>query len=254
MRKVGIILLRAKKLDELYEAKTYRNRLDKVLNIIGIYGIQPGVDLRNFANHSRAQLAQDLWVILASGAKRNGTFLEIGGADGLTCSNTYLLEKELDWTGVLVEPALIYRESLKSNRKCGLDFRCCTSQSGEEIQFSETISPMLSTISSYRFSDLHAAERVSKVKTYLVETVSLNDLFKKYFPLGRVDYLSIDTEGSEEDILKTFDFERYSFSFLTIENAFNSEKSERISQILIPKGYRRVLQELSEFDDWYVKL
>jgi hypothetical protein len=61
---------------------------------------------------------------------------------------------------------------------------------------------------------------------YSVETVSLNELFAMYFSTQEVDFLSLDTEGSEEEILKTFDFNKYRFRFASIENNFNKEKSE----------------------------
>jgi len=253
LKKTIFALLKGKKLQHLPSEETQRAKVIKLLKIIQLYGIEPGADLASLVYKSRAQLGQDLWIAVASTVKRNGTFLEIGGADGFTISNTYLLEKELDWTGVLVEPALVYREELRKNRECLIDFRCCSSKSGQKVEFLETLSPEYSTINEYRFSDTHADDRIRGVKHYLVETVSLNDIFEKYFPSGLVDYISIDTEGSEEDILQSFNFEKYSFRFLSVENAFNKEKSERISKMLIPKGFKKVLQECSEFDDFYEK-
>ena len=61
----------------------------------------------------------------------------------------------------------------------------------------------------------------------------------------------MDTEGSEYEILKTLDFERYSFGVITVEHNY-TEKRELIYELLTNKGYRRVLTEVSVQDDWYV--
>ena len=73
----------------------------------------------------------------------------------------------------------------------------------------------------------------------------------KYDAPQRIDYLSIDTEGSEFEILKEFDFRKYTFSIITVEHNYTA-KRESIFQILSSHGYQRVLTEISKFDDWYV--
>jgi hypothetical protein len=119
----------------------------RLQHILKLYGLDAGTDLISLLRSSRAQLSQDLWIAIASGIRRNGTFLEIGGADGYSISNTYMLERELDWTGVIVEPALVYRSELRTNRQCIIETRCCASESGKIVEFIETASPMLSTMS-----------------------------------------------------------------------------------------------------------
>ena len=226
----------------------------RLQHILKPYGLDAGIDLKSLLRSSNSQISQDLWIAIASGMRRNGTFLEIGGADGYSISNTYMLERELDWTGVIVEPALVYRSELRTNRQCIIETRCCSSESGKIVEFIETSSPMLSTMSKYRYPDTHATERIKKIKMYSVETVSLNELFAKYFSTQEVDCLSMDTEGSEEEILRTFDFSKYRFRFASIENGFNKEKSERIQRLLTTHGYKRVLEEISEFDDFYARI
>jgi len=60
-----------------------------------------------YANHwrlSSSQWSQDIFAMYATNMKRNGDYLEIGGADGFTHSNTYSLEKNLNWRGWLSSP------------------------------------------------------------------------------------------------------------------------------------------------------
>lgn len=62
--------------------------------------------------------------------------------------------------------------------------------------------------------------------------------------------MSIDTEGSEYDILKSFDFSRYSIDLLSVEQ--NRQTEAAIQALLATHGYKRVFAEFSQWDGWYV--
>jgi hypothetical protein len=118
------------------------------------------------------------------------------------------------------------------------------------LMFTEASDPELGTITKYSDSDNHAEERRDG-RNYEVETVSLYDLLQEHQSPSYIDYLSIDTEGSEFEILHAFDFERYSFGFISVEHNFTASRLE-LNQILTNAGYYRVLEEVSGQDDWYV--
>ena len=63
--------------------------------------------------------------------------------------------------------------------------------------------------------------------------------------------MSIDTEGSEFEILSAFNFEKYKFKVITCEHNFTSN-GEKIFNFLTKKGYVRKYNNISKFDDWYV--
>lgn len=65
---------------------------------------------------SRSQLRQDLFVLFQTKFKKNGYFVEFGATDGIELSNSFLLEKEYGWKGILAEPALKWHEDLIKNR------------------------------------------------------------------------------------------------------------------------------------------
>jgi len=199
---------------------------------------------------SRSQLGQDILALAQVGIKKRGFFVEFGATNGFDLSNTFLLEKEFGWRGVLCEPAKEWQDELMKNRSCAIDTRCVYSSTGEKIQFSETAIGELSTISSFRNSDANRTQR--KVSTtYEVETVTLSDLLLTHNAPSYIDFLSIDTEGSEYEILKAFDFSKYSFGLICVEHNF-TENREKISSLLIENGYSQVYPELSAWDDWYV--
>jgi hypothetical protein len=85
-----------------------------------------------------------------------------------------------------------------------------------------------------------------------VETVSLENLLKDHDAPRHIDFLSIDTEGSEFEILGSFDFNSYRFGVICVEHNY-SDTREKIHSLLLANGYRQVHEDLSDFDDWYVQ-
>jgi FkbM family methyltransferase len=200
---------------------------------------------------SQAEFRQDLFVLSELNFKHGGYFVEFGATNGHAASNTYLLEKEFSWEGILCEPARIWHAELKRNRTANIDTRCVWSQSGATISFNEVLGAGLSTINSFSSSDCHSGARQQGFR-YDVETVSLNDLLSKYNAPTHIDYLSIDTEGSELEILKAFDFNKYGFRCITVEHN-HTPMRDKIYSLLTENGYVRKYVEVSQVDDWYVK-
>ena len=109
----------------------------------------------------------------------------------------------------------------------------------------------LSTVSAFNNNDWAAKSRQAGIG-YQVNTISLVDLLKKYNAPKVIDYLSIDTEGSEFQILSQFDFDAYQFRVITCEHNFTKSR-EKIYDLLTSKGYVRQYIGLSKWDDWYFK-
>lgn len=204
--------------------------------------------LSEFSN-SKAQLHQDLIALMVTNFKTHGFFVEFGATDGEKFSNSFMLEKNFNWKGILAEPGRKWHQSLKANRNAIIDTRCVWKTSGEKLEFNETEVGELSTLELFSDGDLHAGERISGNR-YEVESISLEDLLDQSGAPKFIDYLSVDTEGSELEILNSFNFEKYSFGYISCEHNF-TENRERIAEHLLAQGYQRMFQEASKFDDWY---
>jgi FkbM family methyltransferase len=199
---------------------------------------------------SKAQLHQDLIALMFSKFKNGGFFVEFGATDGIKFSNTYLLEKSFDWNGILAEPGKNWHRSLKSNRTAHIETMCVWTTSGEILEFNETEIGELSTLEMFSSGDMHSKERISG-KRYKVETISLEDLLDQFDAPKLIDYLSVDTEGSEFQILNRFNFDKYRFGFISCEHNYTSSR-DQVYDLLTSKGYFRVLEDISLFDDWYI--
>lgn len=199
---------------------------------------------------NQAQMAQDLWVVFETGGKRDGYFVEFGAGDGRRLSNTWLLEHEYGWTGVVAEPNPVFHEALRRERRCHVSTACVVGDDATEVVFNQTEDPHFSTIDSYSASDMHVTRRLGGNRIS-VPACSLAQLLAEAGAPRRIDYLSIDTEGSEYDILASFDFTAHDIGLITVEHNFGPRRAA-IRSLLEGHGFSQRFTGLTRFDDWYV--
>lgn len=146
--------------------------------------------------------------------KRNGYFIEIGACDGIECSSCYYFEKNLNWSGLAIEPAKCYANNIKINRKnpvlLAVSNMSSSSSNGPLFGdngsiFYETDITMLSGIKSALETNKVGQdwEKMSH-REYMVDTITLYDLCCKHSSPEYIDYCAIDCGGSEYDILSTY--------------------------------------------------
>lgn len=242
---LNLRLTRKSTFDVLFEKAFYSDDYKQQIDVL-LTSKSLGV-LRE--SKSQLQQRQDMFVIAQLNFKTNGYFVEFGAANGVDLSNTYLLEKKFGWSGILSEPSISFHEHIQANRNCHIETKCVWRVSNETLQFNECDIGELSTLVEYSQGDIHADLR-RRFNQYSVETISLNDLLVKFNAPREIDYLSIDTEGSEFEILNALDFDRYKFKIITCEH--NHKLKQKIFDLLTSNGYRRVYENLSKCDDWYM--
>lgn len=258
LSRLNIALLKYSELEKLkVENLNYRERFNQIVQSdydkTFFNELNLGPELNEFVNKSQSsEIHQDLFVLVTTEMKRNGFFVEFGAADGINGSNTYLLEKNFNWTGILAEPSKKWHSKLKANRSnAKIEFQCVWSHSNQILDFSESVDqPYLSTLTAFQNYDFHSNSRKHR-KSYKVKSISLYDLLNKHNAPSFVEYLSIDTEGSEFEILKNFDFNTYQFGIITCEHNFTDNRA-KIYNSLTENGYKRVYENLSKYDDWYI--
>ncbi len=210
-----------------------------------------GLQERKVLRSSKSQLGQDILGLSATGLEKPGFFVEFGASDGFALSNTHLLEKQFAWSGILCEPSKSWHQALRKNRGCVIDTRCVYSSTGEKVGFSENYLGELSSIT--KFAEQNSSGLLKRTtSSYDVKTISLIDLLDYHKAPKHIDFLSVDTEGSEFEILEAFDFKRYSFGVICVEHNFADTKG-KINKLLLANGYKQVHADLSDFDDWYVQ-
>jgi FkbM family methyltransferase len=195
-----------------------------------------------------SQLGQDDWILNLID-KPKGYFVEFGATDGVEKSNTLLLEQQ-GWSGIVAEPAKMWHESLLKNRTCHIDLSCVSITTGDTVKFTEA--GEYSTISAYIKSDHHSGNRQTN-NEYEVPTITLQDLLDKYNAPTVIDYLSIDTEGSELDILENyFQSATRTITAITVEHNYTPAK-DSIHKLLTGLGYSQFDPTQTRWDSWYHK-
>lgn len=212
----------------------------------GIAPQHPSLQLGQVIHFSESQLGQDFVAAWLFGT--SGFFVEFGAADGKNLSNTYLLEK-MGWRGCLAEPSRGFHAALAHNRPTtSLDKRCVWSKSGEQLEFVEASAGELSTLKGYEKTDYHDR---SDAVNYKVETVAFNDFLLTQGAPSSIEFLSIDTEGSEFEILNSLDHTKWRFGFIAVEHNATPNRVA-IYDLLTRHGYVRIGERFSRWDDWYV--
>jgi len=165
-----------------------------------------------------------------------GAFLDIGAFDGIHFSNTYSFEQS-GWRGVCVEPNPDIFPYLLRNRPhstclhaaCVSDMR----KNGTSF-FSEEIG-LLSTTHKVPGYEEFVKERYEKrglafsgFKTATVPAITIDEIIVRHFPGNAcIDFVSIDVEGAEMDVLQGFDVKRHQPGVIVVESN-HPEQSEII--------------------------
>jgi len=211
-------------------------------------GHKIGSDFLRLMELSKSQTHQDIFALNELKFKRNGFFVDFGANDGVEFSNSHLLEKEFGYKGILAEPNPKQRKNIYSQRSAIIEEDCVWSISGKTLELIDA--GHLSSIKEFSDSDIYAKERLNK-KSFKVKSISLTDMLDKHNAPKLIDYLSIDTEGSELEILSNHDFSKYNFSVITVEHFYRKDR-DKILSLLTRNGYLRKYENISFQDDWYV--
>lgn len=198
-----------------------------------------GRNLVTFYSHPATKV--DEWVVETLEGKRNGYFVECGAFDGMYHSDTWTLEKSYGWTGILIEPNPHTFRELKYNRQsCILVPSAVADFEGNaELYISGTWSGLAKYSSLEQLNEYNARG----ARKEMVPVCKLSSLLEAAPPI--IDYLSLDTEGSELEILASYfqdanTIDLPKFRLLTIEFGFDMSKLRRLQDLLGPRGYECV--------------
>jgi FkbM family methyltransferase len=200
---------------------------------------------------SYSQLNQDTKALEFFNYKKDGFFVEIGANDGITLSNTYLLEKEFGWKGICVEAIPELYNKLVINRPNSTCIsKAVYKTSDEEIEFDVANDNLLSGISELiSKNSVHYNNVKNNRKNIKVKTITFTDLLDQNNAPKIIDYLSLDTEGSEYDILLSLDFNKYKFKLIDVEHNYLEPARSNIKKLLLDNGYEYVGE--NNWDDNY---
>lgn len=167
-------------------------------------------------------------------------YVDVGANDGLIVSNTAYFDLDLNWKGICIEPHPRAFSELIKNRPDSINLNICISDEESEVDFCivSGYAEMLSGIEKCYHPD-HKKRIESEIERHggnkeIIKIISkpLKQVFSEN-KLKKIDYLSIDTEGSEMEIIKSIDFDLVDIRVISTENSCNSD----IKSFLETKGF-----------------
>lgn len=161
-------------------------------------------------------------IILNHFQGKKGTFLDIGANDGKTLSNVAALI-DLGWSGAMIDPSPKAFEKLKNNYKENESVFCFNYAINNEagiFDFYESNQHLsendISLLSSLNKDEIHKWEQSQIFDKIQVECKAFND-FLIESPIKKFDFISIDAEGKDFEILQQINLSQINCKLLCIE-------------------------------------
>jgi len=196
--------------------------------------------------------------------KPKGFYVEIGANDGVAQSNTLQLELFHGWKGVLIEPIPATFEKLQRNRNSRRNYlqqgACVSFEYGEkfvELLYANLVSTPLALESDITDPEDHAgrgaiflkgSDKDNALARVQARAFTMTTVLSKANAPQYIDFLSLDVEGAELEVLKGIDFDRYSIGWILVE----SRNFAKMRSFLEARGY--LLHSTQSHHDYLFRL
>lgn len=179
--------------------------------------------------------------------KRDGVYIELGALNGVLYSNTKFFEDTLNWKGILIEPHPEQYKLLQINRPNNFLFNELVSCHTEELKFRyfidvfTAVGGVQDTLSQHHFDTFFESDnewnKSLLQNTIMIKPKTFTEIIKET-KLSYIDFLSLDVEGHEYEVLQSWDFS-IPIELILIETlGVQPEKDELCREILIKNGYK----------------
>jgi FkbM family methyltransferase len=201
----------------------------------------------------KAQFGEDRVLDDYFGHKREGFYVEIGAYNGVKMSNTYFFEQQ-GWTGILVEADPGLADECGAVRPRSTIVNCAVVAPDAPTEVTFQVSDEWKSLSSLSFNDARRKniERLTgnfKVSSITVPGRTLDRILEDN-GAGGIDFMTIDVEGHEWDVLRGFTIERWRPEILILERN-TTFPDARILRYMIRHGYHYM--RTSGVNDWFVR-
>ena len=183
-----------------------------------------------------------------NGLKRNGYFVDLAAGQPIELSNTYFIEKYLNWDGLLIEGNPIFAKYLRAERRNKVLEEIVYSENNKEVKFRIDNGELGGLVGDeFDNNEKFRSDQLANSKIITCKSKTLDQILIENNAPREMDYLSLDIEGGEYEALKNFEFKRYKWKFLTVERP-NLE----LDLLLDENGYIQVSHSAGEGDTFYI--
>lgn len=180
--------------------------------------------------------------------EKNLYFVELGANDGVSQSNTKYFEMYKKWHGILIEPyEPNYRECRRNrSRRSHVVHAACVSRSflapKIKLMYSNLMTIALEGLNDIGNREAHAESgsrfyiHNADEKEFFAPARTLNSILQACKAPKKIDFLSLDVEGGEIEVLNGLDLNEFQFRYICIE----TRSFESIKEKLFDNGYSLV--------------
>lgn len=191
-----------------------------------------------------AQDQQDKWALEQLNCKKHGYYVDIGAYDGKDISNTYHMDVNYDWNGICIDPF-----------SRNMDMRSCKvipklMYDVDNLNVTVALEGPLTGIVEHIKGEFHLDNTRDSPRLELT-TTKTQKVFDDHEVPSVVDFLSLDTEGSEFNVLRGIDHSRHCFKSMAIEHNLIEPTRSHIREFLEGHGYTYAGN--TRIDDFYTK-
>ncbi|SHL87836.1 FkbM family methyltransferase [Chitinophaga sp. CF418] len=150
--------------------------------------------------------------------KTNGIYVDVGAHHPFRVSNTYLFHK-MKWTGINIDPMPGSKALFDRYRPQDVNLEMGVSATRQHLTYHIFNEPALNTFSTHKVEEYTQDPKYRVIKERKIETWPLADILDHYLPAGRsIDFLTIDAEGLDMDVLRSNNWEKYRPAYILVES------------------------------------
>ena len=226
----------------------------KVKNYLPLWLYEPIVTIYNryvnkFYQKSYAQEGEDLILYrMIYGKIDKGFYVDVGAHHPKRFSNTYFFYKK-GWRGINIEPMPGNKQIFDKYRPRDTNLEIPISSKEEELIYYIFNDPALNGFSKDLSLQRNELSDYKIIKTINMRTKTLRSILDRYLPIGqKIDFLSIDVEGLDMEVLISNDWEKYRPEYILIEDKdfdFVTHESLEIYNFICKMSYKLMAKTLS---------
>jgi FkbM family methyltransferase len=158
---------------------------------------------------------------------KNGIYVDVGAHDGVALNNTLYFEKNNNWRGINIEPIKKVFDTLEKNRPNDTNINCAICNNDGEAEFylnegyTEMLSGIIDNYDKRHFERLNKENNETSATTQIIKVITkkLETIFDEN-KISHVNYLSIDVEGAEFEVIKSINFDKVFVDIIGFENNY----------------------------------
>jgi len=193
----------------------------KMCNFLSKNGQLNDIHVKNEIVNSYSQYGEDLILDGILEYKKRGFFIDIGANDPVIFNNTKRFY-DRGWSGINIEPNPVLYKKFASQRTRDINLNLGVGLNSQEMPFYLLSADTLSSFSKSdaKRNSILFNERIIDIKN--IQMVALSQIFKDYSDNRNIDFISVDVEGYEMEVIKSNDWTKYRPRLILIEIAHNT--------------------------------